>query len=51
MKIIAREMGQKESGWQDMQISVPFPLKSTHLGYRCTMCAVRPVILYAGRLV
>jgi len=45
-------MGQKVlSGWQDTQINVPFPLESTHLGYRCTTCAFSPVILYAGRLV
>ena len=43
------EMGQKE-GWREMQVSVPFPLKSIHLGYRCTTCAFNPVILYAGRL-
>ena len=23
-----------------MQINVPFPLESTHLGYRCTTCLV-----------
>jgi len=39
------------SGWRDMQINVPFPLESTHLGYRCTTCALRPVILYVRRLV
>ena len=39
------------SGLRDMQINVPFPLESTHLGYRCTTCAFSPVILYAGRLV
>ena len=39
------------SGWQDMQINVPFPLESTHLGYRCTTCACSPVILYTGRHV
>jgi len=27
------------SGWRDMQINVPFPLESTHQGYRCTTCA------------
>ena len=42
---------KRASGWQDMQTNVPFPLESTHLGYRCTTCALSPVILYAGRLV
>ena len=51
IKIIAREMGQKYCGWRDMQINVPFPLGSTHLGYRCTTCAFSPVIMYAGWLV
>jgi len=27
------------SGWRDMQINVPFPLESTHLGYRYTTYA------------
>ena len=40
-----------KSGWQDMQINAPLPLESTHLGYRCTTCALRPVILYVRRLV
>jgi hypothetical protein len=43
-------MEQKEQVG-DVQINVPFPLKSTHLGYRCTTRAFIPVILYAGRLV
>jgi hypothetical protein len=34
-----------------LQINVPFPLKSTHIGYKCTTYAFSPVILYAGRLV
>jgi len=38
-------------GWRDLQINVPFPLKSTHIGYKCTTYAFSPVILYAGRLV
>ena len=25
--------GAKRRGWRDMQINVPFPLESTHLGY------------------
>jgi hypothetical protein len=37
--------------WRDMQINVPFPLEITHPGYRCTTCALSPVILYSGRLV
>jgi hypothetical protein len=39
------------SGWRDMQIIVPFPMQSTHLGYKCTLCAISPVIFYAGRLI
>ena len=35
------------SGWQDIEITVPFPLKSTHLGNRCTTCAFSPVVLNA----
>jgi len=42
---------KRASGWRGMQIIVPFPLESTHLGYRFTTCAFSPVILYAGRLV
>jgi len=42
---------KRVSGWRDMQIKVPFPLESTHLGYRCRSCAFSPAILYAGRLV
>jgi len=42
---------KRSSDWRDMQINVPFPLESTHPGYRCTTCAFIPVILYAGRLV
>jgi hypothetical protein len=33
-----------------MQINAPFPMQSTHLGYRYTMYAFNPVISYAGRL-
>jgi len=44
-------MGQKDEEVGEMQIKVPFPLESTHLGYKCTTCAFSPVILYAGRLV
>ena len=46
-----RNGAKRLSSWRDMQINVPFPLESTHLGYRCTRCAFSPVILYAVRLV
>ena len=46
-----RNGAKRLSGWHDMQIYVPFPLESTHLGYKCTTCPCSPVILYAGRLV
>jgi hypothetical protein len=46
-----RNGAKRLSGWRDMQINEPFPLESTHLGYKCTTCAFSPAILYAGRLV
>jgi len=46
-----RNGAKRLSGWRDMQIHVPFPLESTHLGYRSTTCTFSLVILYAGRLV
>jgi hypothetical protein len=50
-KSLQRIGAKRLGGWRDMQINVPFPLESTHLGYRCTTCAFSPVILYTGRLV
>jgi hypothetical protein len=41
--IINKNGAKRRSGWRDMQFKVPFPLESTHLGYRCTMCAFSPV--------
>jgi len=31
---------KKASGWRNNQINVPFPLESTHPGYRCMTCAL-----------
>jgi hypothetical protein len=43
-------MGQTDKVVGEMQINVPFPLESTHLGYRCTTCAFSPVICTQGDL-
>jgi hypothetical protein len=50
IKAIAKTIKQRPSGWRDMQLNASFPVQSTHLGYRCTTCAISPVISYAGRL-